>query len=282
MKHKNLFAEALGDPSKNILLYLVFGIFATALACDALSELVFNNLASWTEKEWGTTEEIFRVVILMGIVSVILLAVNWQKMSDLLANQYAPTTVRPQTLLTTFPGLITVMSKVPPEAISPAEAAIEHHWQNGNGNLRHCWLICGGPSLKSALILLKKLTGQNFEENLRDFTLSHPDNSNRKLKISLKEIDISNIDDPNVSFKLANQIYEEAAAEEMEPENIIVDYTGGTKSMTAGLILACASSERRLQFMRPGGYDAEGRADRNLPSKATEVKIAFKLKAMRD
>ncbi|MDY6806006.1 MAG: hypothetical protein SXA11_19690 [Cyanobacteriota bacterium] len=30
--------------------------------------------------------------------------------------------------------------------------------------------------------------------------------------------------------------------------------------MTAGLILASASSERRQQFLAPAGYDSEGRA----------------------
>lgn len=87
-------------------------------------------------------------------------------------------------------------------------------------------------------------------------------------------------DNPHASFNLVNEIYEEAEVFEIEPENIIADYTGGTKSMTAGLILACANPERALQFMRPGGYDAEGRADRSKPSEATKVEIAFKLKAL--
>ena len=51
--------------------------------------------------------------------------------------------------------------------------------------------------------------------------------------------------------------------------------------MTAGMILACTNPERRLQFMRPSGYTSDGRADPDKGSVATEVKIAFELKALK-
>jgi hypothetical protein len=40
---------------------------------------------------------------------------------------------------------------------------------------------------------------------------------------------------------------------------VAADYTGGTKSMTAGIVLACAKPGRHLQFMKPRGYDEDGR-----------------------
>lgn len=120
------------------------------------------------------------------------------------------------------------------------------------------------------------LSPQRFE-----FEYCEPNNRSRKLKISLKVLPEETIHDPNATFKLVNQIYTQASEEQLEPEQIIADYTGGTKSMTAGLILACASPQRRLQFMLPKAYTMGGQADAAQPSVATEVSVAFQIKAMR-
>ncbi len=130
---------------------------------------------------------------------------------------------------------------------------------------------------------MQKLTAHPDSQNLTvfDFNYIDPDDAAKTLKITLKTLPEKDVDDPNATFMLINSIYEEAANEGIEVADIIADYTGGTKSMTAGLILACAQPERRLQFMRPGGYTDDGRADLKLDSIATEVKVSFRLKAVR-
>ena len=55
------------------------------------------------------------------------------------------------------------------------------------------------------------------------------------------------------------------------------DYTGGTKSMTAGMILACASPRRHLQFMKPRRYTADGRAEPGAESDPVAIDIRFEL-----
>jgi hypothetical protein len=62
-------------------------------------------------------------------------------------------------------------------------------------------------------------------------------------------------------FELVQQIYKEAEALGIPRSEIIADYTGGTKSMTAGLILACTEQDRDLQYMKPRRYTTDGRAD---------------------
>ena len=60
--------------------------------------------------------------------------------------------------------------------------------------------------------------------------------------------------------------------------DIMCDFTGMTKHMSAGMIFACAPKEARLQFMHPKRFLADGRADPEAgPSEPVEVKIAYQL-----
>lgn len=280
---QNLITQAIADPTKNLLIFLIFGTFGLAIASDSLSELVLDNLGQWMQAQWGLNPIAFRVLLFAGIVIAIWLFIVVTDFSKWLVK--VPVTVEPQPLLRTELGLIVVVSKTPPGVKSAAAAAIEYHWIKGTGNLKHCWLICGGQeSLQSARTMLKELTGSDeyFHADKFDFKFSHPDNPKRILKLTLKNLDEKNVDNPNATFNLVNKIYKEAEAEELEAADIIADYTGGTKSMTAGLVLAsCASPERQLQFMRPGGYKPDGRADTSLPSVATEVQVNYQLKSVR-
>lgn len=187
-------------------------------------------------------------------------------------------------LILLWSGLPPIASKTPPGIKSAAESAIEHHWLKGLGNLKTCWLIYSGKeSEKTARQIVQKFTAhpKSQDPTFFDFDYVDPDDSAKTLKIKLKTLPEKDVDDPNATFMLINSIYEEAAKEGIEVADIIADYTGGTKSMTAGLILACAQPERRLQFMCPGKYTDEGRADTTVDSVATEVKVSFRLKAVR-
>jgi hypothetical protein len=193
-----------------------------------------------------------------------------------------PSEVQPKPLKATFPGLIVIASIVQQGVKSAAQVAIEHHWNEGKGNLQHCWIICGGSkSLEHARSIVKQMQGQVelVKSNPMEFKLTDPHDSQRQLRISLRNLEPAKADDPNETFKLVNQIYEEAAREAIEASNLIADYTGGTKSMTAGVVLACANPERHLEFMKPDGYTEEGRADLSKDAIATDVKINFQLKA---
>ena len=281
---RNFITEAIADPTKNFFFFLVFGIFGLSLASDALSDLVFGNLGTWIENSWGISEVGFKVGIFVAIMVIIFLVIALIDFSAWLLKHFEPATVRPKPLKATCEGLIVIMSRTREGVKSAPEVAIEHHWMVGKGNLKHCWFICGGfASLQDARQLMKQLTGSEGFLNPQQFECEFcdPDDGNRKLKVSFKVLPEEAIHDPNSTFKLVNQIYTQASEEGIETENIIADYTGGTKSMTAGLILACASPQRRLQFMLPKAYTSGGQADTAQPSVATEVSVAFRIKAMR-
>lgn len=127
-------------------------------------------------------------------------------------------------------GLIVLASPEP--GISSAEAAIRYHLSAGA--LEHCRLVTGGPgSETSAASLIQKLVGEGVP-----MARFHP-----------LPLDPADADNPEAVYRRINQIYEEAEEAGLREDEIIGDYTGGTKSMTAGMILACTAPRRHLQFM---------------------------------
>jgi hypothetical protein len=61
-------------------------------------------------------------------------------------------------------------------------------------------------------------------------------------------------------------------------KEIICDFTGLTKHMSAGMIFACAPKEARLQYMLPKRFLPDGRADFTAgPSDPIEVEIAYQV-----
>ena len=62
---------------------------------------------------------------------------------------------------------------------------------------------------------------------------------------------------------------------DLQPEEIIADYTGGTKSLTAGMVLGALSTGIKLQYLKPNEYLPDGRTDRKAGSSPRQVNINF-------
>lgn len=273
----------LFDPNKGFIIYLVVG-WVLAIASNIITDLVLRSAGVWAETKFGISKPIFRLILLLLILVPLLLIFYFSKLSKWLENWYTASTVRPEVLKERLPGLVVVASKGRPDTKSAAQAAIEYHWDNGNGNLQHCWIICGGRELEEQVRQMLTKLGSICKKSRSDYIeceIRPKDNFNRVAKVSLRTIKPEAVDDPNTTFTLVNKIYDEAEKEGIEEQSIIADYTGGTKSMTSGIILACATPQRRLQFMKPGGYLDDGRADHTQEAKATEVQVAFKLKPIK-
>lgn len=84
-------------------------------------------------------------------------------------------------------------------------------------------------------------------------------------------------DNPGKVYEVVEGIFQNLP-EGFDDSDIIADYTGGTKSMTAGLVLACAIPSRELQVLKPKTYKDDGTADREAGSDPRSVDIRFKLK----
>jgi hypothetical protein len=178
------FHKSLGLPDKNpktVLIYLVLGTFGLTLASDALSDLVLNRLGKWLETHWGLNPIAFRLLLFGAIASGIVLLIWLTNWWELLTSR--PGTIAPEPLKATLPGLIAVASKTPSGVKSAAQAAIEHHWTEGKGNLQHCWIICGGPELEGyARDILSQISGRMPEIAAGEYLLSDRENSKSKGK----------------------------------------------------------------------------------------------------
>lgn len=77
-------------------------------------------------------------------------------------------------------------------------------------------------------------------------------------------------------FRAVRTIYQIAQHKcGLKKEEIIADYTGGTKSMTAGLVLAAIADGVDLQYMKPNAYTPGGLADKGTGSQPRLVTVNF-------
>lgn len=131
-------------------------------------------------------------------------------------------------------GLIVFSS--PGSRTTAAENAIKAHL----ASLEHCWIIAGPD---------RPWTKPHSRENARQ-TIEKYHALKPTVGFHFKEVDDEH--DPAKIFHLIQSIYHEALSRGLTEKNVIADYTGGTASMTAGMVLACsASGERDTQYMKP-------------------------------
>ncbi len=101
---RNFVTTALADPTKNLLLFLVFSTFGLTLASSAFSDLVLNSFGSWMQVQLNISKEAFRVGVFSLILLILLLVIAVTDLNDWLAKRYAPTTVKPKPLKATVGG----------------------------------------------------------------------------------------------------------------------------------------------------------------------------------
>jgi CRISPR-associated protein (Cas_Cas02710) len=173
------------------------------------------------------------------------------------------TTTNVAPLKQTYPGLIVLMS--PKFQDSPAEVAIRHHLKTNS--LKYCWIICTRDSCEPARQMVDRLKQQGAE-SVRFYYGSDPiedvEQHERSLTLLVPD-DL--IDDPNHIRRLVEGIYADVERYGLSEADVIADYTGGTKGMTAGLLLACTKPERSLQYISQVDYP-----------QIMAVQIAYKLK----
>lgn len=169
---------------------------------------------------------------------------------------------------------MTMISSVPPRRglialVSPGPGgspqtrlAIEFYMKQDSlqDQLNHCWLIVGpGEGEDSSTENAEKLKA-SFEP--------------QGVKIDI--IPLSSSEDPKEVFEAVKQIYSATLQNiPLRPEEVIADFTAGTKSMSTGMALACSTHGWGMQFMRPEKYDSQGRATRDAKAIPVIVTIDF-------
>lgn len=143
---------------------------------------------------------------------------------------------------------------------SAAEGAIQYHL--ATYKLKRCWIVTGGPgSEASATEIIQELAGKNVASELF-------------IRVPL---DLAEANDPVAVYLRIDDVYRQASHEGLAEDEVMADYTGGTKSMTAGMVLACTSPRRHLQFMKPRLYKSDGRADSDAGSDPVAIDTRFEL-----
>jgi hypothetical protein len=249
----NRMLEALSNPTRRLFVLFLLATLMINLVSDGITEFLWQWIGDSTADQPRWQQGVLRLGLLLGLLLLIYLTdiPLWIKSllyrTGLLTAEEPQARVRP--LTQTYPGLIVAMSL---SNDSPAEAAIRHHWHLGQSpHLRHCWLICTDKSLPYADQMVSRLAAEGITQSLKVYYGRQPlvDSEPAAESLSLLVPD-DLIDDPNYIQRLVDAIYTDAAPQVgLSPTEIIADYTGATKGMTAGILLACATPDRPLQYI---------------------------------
>ena len=117
--------------------------------------------------------------------------------------------------------------------------ALNHHREGGGGN--HCWLVMQDiPPVQEAF---NKLSRHLLDQGVT--TQLH--------RVYIQQLDV------RASYRAVRTIFEREAGEAGLPlAQVIADMTGGTKPLTAGMVLAALTTGGALEYVE-SKRDAEGR-----------------------
>lgn len=275
---RNPILEVLKDSKKSFLANFVIGTLVFTIVSDGLSELFWQWIEGWAKTQPWISESLFQLYVRVSLVLLLLAVIYFTSITDWITVRVrgwlvglgllAETkTANVEPLTRTYPGLIVLMSSKPVE--SPAEAAILHHLQteDNNNKLKYCWIVCTNRTWEFARQMVDRLKVSGAE-GVRFYYGSDPiedvETGDKSLSLLIPD---DKIDDPNHVRKLVEGIYAIANQKSLNETDLIADYTGGTKGMTAGLLLACTKPERSLQYISQVNYP-----------QIMAVQIAYKLK----
>jgi CRISPR-associated protein (Cas_Cas02710) len=275
---RNFLVEAIANPGQQPVVFIFVITLGLGIAANGLSSLVLDILGDWLQTQLGLPKVVWLVTVIIGVVGAVLLGIPTfvtGMRSLVLRNVSLVETTKVIALRQTLPGLIVLMSLQD----AAARAAILHHWRSGEGKLQHCWIICGGEkSLDAAEAMVNDLVEQGLPRRMFYYgdSFAIADVTNPKVMLALSP-DEQRAKDPNYIRRLVEAIYQEAQMQySLGEREIIADYTGGTKSMTAGVILACAKPTRRLQYWL-SDYDENLQP---VNSQMMEVVVDYRLKPL--
>lgn len=285
---RNPLLEAIADPSKNFLAFLLIGIFGLGIISSGISNLLLETLGSWIQKNLGINKVLFQLSVI-GLIGIAIVCTvyftNLTRQLRSLLGREAIEIANVVPLTDTFFGLVTIASLGQPGQLTPAEIAIKHHWRNGHGKLRYCWLICTPDALKGTQHFLQDIENECIRQKQQFYLYRNTEQCmppvtqvGTSLHIRIVPLASELINDPNHVRQLIDGIYTQATAQTgLSPVDFIADYTGGTKSMTAGMVLACSEPDRKLQYW-VSDRDSHGKI---IDSQLMKVTLSYRIKAIR-
>jgi len=146
--------------------------------------------------------------------------------------------------------------------IATAAKAVDFHADLGD-TLQTVWMFCSDSSAAHADKLRLELAAR------------HP-----ALEIVIERMtDAAFLDVESVAERIESQVYGSLKAKAWLDPDIILDFTGGSKTTTAGAILAGLPQSRRMEFVPAERKDPDGRAtDPTAAGNPREIRIDYRMK----
>jgi hypothetical protein len=247
-------SRILGSPTPWIFLFGATGLGLLSEGISKLIDIIFpgNEIISG----WATA--------ILGLILIIFIIVAFDLPK--LVSRFFSQSNRVETTVTVeevVPKKIALIALVSRGNDPSASMAMQHHFRDeksGSGDKRYCWLITG-PDTDS-------LSSQANAKKLAE--------EYQAVGVQVQIWPIENADNPGEVFNAVQDIYQSAVLiHKLTPDDIIADFTGGTKCMTAGMVLAFADKDLLLQYMKPNKYDDFGRAVREAGSTPHLVDVNF-------
>lgn len=197
---------------------------------QAIVSLFQDTIKSLLKGIFGDTPTgLVYLLIVLGVTALILFLLDRAlkpKPKDLVPPDSKPPKMK---------GLILLVGKGlqgKPAQEQSAHVAIEYHLKNPAGRLglRDCWLIASEDSYTYALELKEEFEKRGIEMHLN--------------KVADPYYDV------NDTYGVVSKIYDEDLSKAKLAENeVIADFTGGTKPMSLGMAMACLPNNRAMQYM---------------------------------
>jgi hypothetical protein len=194
------------------------------------------------------------LALLLGAVAVMGLLFS-RKVQRMIEGQRRHAEIQILKDVTRAKALIVFVSKGEGSS-SALEAALYHAREDV---LRELWMITSAEAEEEA-----KRVGEAVRSRFPAVTIPPP----------VRVADIYSIPDAKAEVEKIRTICLRKYKREAD---VMCDFTGFTKSMSAGMILACAPKSARLQYMHPNEFLPNGRANTAAGSHPVEVEIAYSI-----
>ena len=190
--------------------------------------LLTNLFSTWLEKTFGETPARLAQLVAIGVAAAVALGVLYWALGQE-RREWVPVPIEQQP--PRFPGLIVLVGpgrEGEDPLRGPCGPAIEYHLPT----LRICWMLISEGGKGAAKDLCSQYEG----------------------KCQIKPVPVGQGFDIYETYRAVWEIYlKEARDAGLSPDQIIADFTGGTKMMSAGMVLACGD-RWPMQYMsgKPG------------------------------
>jgi hypothetical protein len=233
------FFRRLGLPPWTFLGIGLSGILVTyiGLAGEVVIQEVFAGLGLSPGWVAGLTPFVVLALVLLVIVAF----AAWQGRRTLAPGRFGPDPLpKPEGKR----GIVILVSRA-----DSAMYAIEYHYRQ-QGTLRYVWLIPSSDDAQEYFGASSRETVDEIVSACEKLQAEVEAESGQKRPLDAKILGHASPADAQDTFDLVNRVYRTYGPRlELESEQIIADFTGGTKPMSVGMIMACLQTERSLQYV---------------------------------